>query len=187
MTLCTRIFVGLFLFAHCAAAGAQSPDSDWQAGLQAFEENDFLSALAQFESARDAGQSGPAVHYNIGVCQYKLEFYSDAAITFALLREDFPKFVALSDYNLGLIALKLGKRDEARQHFRRSYDQSADEETLRILSSTMLARSAPETPAVASDWYGNIGFRAGYDDNVLLRDDLGLPLGTTTESPMVTS
>jgi hypothetical protein len=36
----------------------------------------------------------------------------------------------------------------------------------------------------ASRWSGAIGLRAGHDDNVALRDEAGLPTGTTAESPM---
>ncbi|MDH3846345.1 MAG: outer membrane beta-barrel protein, partial [Gammaproteobacteria bacterium] len=33
-------------------------------------------------------------------------------------------------------------------------------------------------------WFGSFGLRAGHDDNVALRDSLGLPAGVTAESPM---
>ena len=38
--------------------------------------------------------------------------------------------------------------------------------------------------AIAPRGYAGFGIRAGYDDNVALRDELGLPAGTTTESPL---
>ena len=184
MKYCVRMLASMLLLAHCASLSAQSPADTWQLGLEAFQQNDYLTALLQFESARDAGQPGPAVHYNIGVCQYKLAYYPEAKNTFELIRSRFPEFDALAEYNLGLVAQKLDRSDEARRHFQRSYDMSADDETLRTLSSAMLSTTAPE-PEQPPSWYGAIGVRAGYDDNVALRDQLGLPAGTVSESPMV--
>ena len=178
-----RMLTGTLLIALLTPADALASDDFWQSGTQAFEQDDYEKALVIFESARDAGQSGPAVHYNIGVSQYKLGRYRDARNTFELIANRYPRMQALVEYNLGLVALKLNRNDDARQHFRRSYDLSADDETLRTLSATMFARTEPAAE-VDSNWFGAIGFRAGYDDNVALRDDLGLPLGTTAESPM---
>ncbi len=183
MMYCVRVLTGVLLFALLAPAGAASSDDSWRSGTRAFEQHDYEKALLIFESARDAGQRGPAVHYNIGVSEYKLGRYREAGKTFELIKNRFPEFVALAEYNLGLVALKLNRNNDARQHFRRSYDLSTDDETLRTLSATMLARTEPAAE-VDSNWFGAIGFRAGYDDNVALRDDLGLPLGTTAESPM---
>ena len=173
----------ILLVALLVPAAAAASDDSWQQGLHAFQQNDYESALVFFHSARDAGQGGPAVHYNIGVCQYKLARYLDAKKTFELIESRFPEFLALAEYNLGLVALKLNRNDDARQHFRKSYDLSTDDETLRTLSATMLGRTEPESE-ISPSWYGAIGFRAGYDDNVALRDELGLPLGTTAESPV---
>jgi len=159
-------------------------DDPWQTGLDAFQRNDYENALVSFEIARDAGQSGPAVHYNIGVCQYKTARYSDAAQTFGLVRDQFPAFVALAEYNLGLVAQKLQEDEDALAHFRRSYDLSGNDETVRALSAEMLARLTPDPVPTSNPWSGAIGIRAGYDDNVALRDELGIPAGTSAESPM---
>jgi len=155
----------------------------WQQGKQAFERADYSEALDYFETARDAGQAGPAVHYNIGVCQYKLARYRDSEVTFSLIASQYPRMRGLAEYNLGLVDLKLGDTSAAQQHFLSAYELSADDETLRTLSANMLLRTDVETESPAS-WIGSFGFRAGYDDNVALRDDLGLPVGTTTDSPM---
>jgi tetratricopeptide (TPR) repeat protein len=183
MMCCLRVLTGVLIFALLPPAGAASSDDSWQQAVRAFGDNDYESALVNFESARDAGQGGPAVHYNIGVSQYKLGRYRDAGITFELIAIQYPRMQALAEYNLGLVALKLDRNDDARQHFRRSYDLSTNDENLHSLSATMLATMEP-TAEVDSGWFGAVGMSAGYDDNVILRDDLGLPLGTTAESPM---
>ena len=176
---CTILAWVIFL----APGAAAHADDAWALGRQAFERADYTEALEYFEVARDAGQSGPAVHYNIGVCQYKLARYSDSRATFKLIARQYPDMRGLAEYNLGLVALKLDDASAARLHFLSAYDLSASDEKLRALSANMLLRAeAKIEPPVY--WVGSFGFRAGYDDNVGLRDELGLPVGTTVASPM---
>jgi len=167
-----------------APGTAASAEDAWQLGKQAFERANYGDALDYFESARDAGQSGPAVHYNIGVCQYKLARYRDSDATFSLIARQYPRMHGLAEYNLGLVDLKLDDAGAARLHFLSAYELSTGDETLRTLSSNMLLRTDTKVESPAY-WMGSFGFRAGHDDNVELRDDLGLPVGTTTDSPMV--
>ena len=177
---CT-LLVCVVALTHVAPAFAEDA---WQLGRQSFEAADYTTALEFFESARDAGQSGPAVHYNIGVCQYKLARYSDAKSTFSFIANRYPNMRALAEYNLGLVDLKLDDTDAARLHFLTALEWSPGDEKLQTLAATVLRREITENPPAAY-WLGSFGVRAGYDDNIALRDDLGLPLGTTTESPMV--
>jgi len=166
-----------------APGTAAFAEDAWQLGKQAFDRAEYSVALEYFESAREAGQPGPAVHYNIGVCQYKLARYNDSEATFSLIASQFPSMRGLAEYNLGLVAWKLSDIPAAQQHFLAAYESSDDDETLRTLSANMLLRTDAKTESPVS-WVGSFGFRAGYDDNVALRDDLGLPVGTTVESPM---
>jgi hypothetical protein len=171
------------LFALTGAASTAVAD-DWSSGQQAFTAGDYASALQYFESARDAGLDGPAVHYNIAVSQFKLGRYGDAGQTFALIARQYPKMRGLAEYNLGLVARRLGNTPQARVHFLRAYQLSPDNREIRVLASRRLRELEPEVRK-ASRWTGAIGIRAGHDDNVALRDDAGLPVGTTAESPMV--
>ena len=155
----------------------------WQLGKQAFDRAEYNAALEYFESARDAGQPGPAVHYNIGVCQYKLARYHDSEATFSLIASQFPSMRGLAEYNLGLVDWKLDDASAAHLHFLSAYELSIDDEKLHTLSANMLIRTDVKVEPPAT-WIGSFGVRAGYDDNVALRDDLGLPVGTTAESPM---
>ncbi len=155
---------------------------DWESGQQAFAAGDFESALLYFEMARDASLQGPAVHYNIAVCQFELGRYEDARATFRHIGERYPKMRALAEFNMGLAERRLGHDSEARQHFITAWDLSADDEKLRSLSAAMLEELQPEEPP---NWYGAFALRLGHDDNVALRDSLGLPAGVTSESPMV--
>jgi len=176
------IFVAMTIIMAAQPANAEEAADAWSQGQQAFQQQDYLLALSHFETARNAGQTGPAVHYNIGVCQYKLQNYSAARQTFALIGSQYAKMRPLTEYNLGLVALKQSQRESARRHFRESYQLSNDNHKLRILASTMLRRTQPvivDSPR----WLRTVSLRAGYDDNVSLQDEIGLPVGISAESP----
>ena len=166
----------------CLACGAKA--DDWTDGNEAFARGDFAAALAHFEAARDAGMSGPAVHYNIAVCEYRLERWAAADESFSYLAREYPDMAGLAEYNLGLVARKRGRSDDAFEHFLNAYRLSPGDETVRVLASKQLEKLEPEVK-LASQWAGAFGARAGYDDNIALRDTSGIPLGITTESPML--
>jgi len=156
----------------------------WTDGNAAFERGDYAAALGFFEAARDSGSTGPAVHYNIAVCQYQLERYEDAGESFAFIAREYPRMAGLAEYNMGLVARRLGDGTAAADHFLRAYRLSPDNETIRVLASNQLAEIEPESEP-AQSWSGAFGVRAGHDDNIALRDTAGIPLGVTTESPML--
>jgi tetratricopeptide (TPR) repeat protein len=124
-----------------------------------------------------------AVHYNIAVCQFKLERFDEAWATFRHIAANYPGMRGLAEYNLGLVEQRRGNDLAAQKHFIRAWELSPEDEKLRALAAAMLddAEPAPELPR---RWYGSFGLRAGHDDNVALRDSLGLPAGVTAESPM---
>jgi tetratricopeptide (TPR) repeat protein len=169
-----------FALAPLAVAGVSE---DWASGEQAFESGDYESALLYFEMARDAGLAGVAIQYNIAVCQFKLSRYEDARTTFQYIADNYPQMRGLAEYNLGLVERRLGNTRESQEHFIRAWELSPEDEKIRALAVSMLDDAEP----VARDrknWYGSFGLRAGHDDNVALRDSLGLPAGVTAESPM---
>ena len=171
----------LFLvFAHTAYPDA----TDWSAGLDSFACDDYASALWHFESGRNADLDSADVHYNIAFCQFKLGRYVRARNEFQLIAERYPKMRGLAEYNLGLVARRRNDPTAATDHFIKAYRLSPDNEKLRIMSSNRLRELEPELRR-ASRWTGAIGVRAGFDDNVALRDETGLPSTLTTESPMV--
>jgi hypothetical protein len=173
----------LLLCSVFAPPAAADIADDWASGQQAFAAGDFESALLFFEMARDAGQSGVSIHYNIGVCQFKLERFDDARTTFQHIGEAYPKMRGLAEYNLGLVERRVGNTREAQEHFIRAWELSPEDEKIRALAVAMLDDVQPEAPD-ARNWYGSFGLRVGHDDNVALRDSLGLPAGVMAESPM---
>jgi len=167
----------LFIAMHAHA-------DNWTDGNAAFERGDYTVALGFFESSRDSGITGPAVHYNIAVCQYKLDRYAEAGETFAFIAREYPGMAGLAEYNLGLVSRRMDDTAAATEHFLRAFRLSGDNETVRVLASNQLAEIEPEqTPA--SSWSGALGARVGYDDNIALRDTAGISSGVTTESPML--
>ena len=176
----TALLIAMHLLAFTPLVAAAA-DGDWESGQQAFAAGDYSSALLYFEIARDAGLPGPAVHYNIAVCQFKLRQFDDALVTFQLIADRFAEMRGLAEYNMGLAERRLGNSVTAQSHFVEAFRHSPDDEKLRSLSAAMVQETEQETP---SDWFGSVGLRVGHDDNVALRDSLGLPAGVTTESPM---
>ena len=183
LRLLTALAALLLCSAFVPVAVADVAD-DWASGEQAFAAGDYESALLYFEMARDAGQEGVAVHYNIAVCQFKLSRFDDAGMTFRHIADKYPKMRGLAEYNLGLVEKRLGNTRAAQQHFIRAWELSPEDEKVRALAIAMLDDVEPE-PADVPTWFGSFGLRAGHDDNVALRDSLGLPAGVTGESPMV--
>jgi tetratricopeptide (TPR) repeat protein len=134
----------------CAwAADSAAASAAFGAGNDAFQLGDYRTALTRFEAARDAGIEGPAVHYNIGVCQYKLGKYRQAEGTFRLVAERYPQMRAVAEYNLGLALLRQQRRTEARAAFEEA--RGDGDEKIASLAQVMLQRlQASAEPASRS-------------------------------------
>jgi hypothetical protein len=176
-----RVFVVVLAFLLSQQCIANS--TDWTNGTIAFQEGDYQSALIYFENAKQDGLDGPAVHYNVAVCNFKLGRYESAAASFQFLADNFPKMSGLAEYNLGLVAQRGNDSEGAVDHFLSAYRLSPDDPKMRILASNRLRELEPEL-RTASQWTGALGMRAGFDDNVALRDETGLPSALTTASPV---
>jgi tetratricopeptide (TPR) repeat protein len=173
------LLAALWLGAHAPVAAA-SPDADWESGKSAFAAGDVASALVFFESARDQGQQGPAVHYNIAVCQYELGDYVAARDTFRHVAVNFPALLGLAEYNVGLAEQRLGNTVAAQRQFINAYRHS-DDKTVKALAASQLRDIDQDA---SPGWHGTVAMQVGFDDNIALRDSLGLPAGQTGESPM---
>jgi tetratricopeptide (TPR) repeat protein len=172
------------------SAAAQAPVSTeetarqrFAAGSRAFENGDFRQALADFEAAIAAGETGPAVRYNVAVCYYKLADYHRAENAFEDLAQRFPAMRALAEYNVGLALTEQGRRAEARDAFERA--RAGNDAQIEELATAMLDRlAAARDPAPARPWVRLVDMRVGHDDNVALIDAASLPAGLTTDSSL---
>jgi tetratricopeptide (TPR) repeat protein len=155
----------LFLFLAPAIARSHSAAAlqQFDSGKQAFAAQDYANALNAFESAVSAGMTGPAVHFNIGVCAYKLGRWDRAEAAFREVART-PEMAALARYNLGLVALGAGKSEEASRWFAQVERESSDER-LKSLATARLA-GLPSPPE--RNWLAFGSLAAGYDDNVAL-------------------
>jgi tetratricopeptide (TPR) repeat protein len=172
--------LAVLLLVTSTGAVAADPAMAWESGSEAFAAGRYDEALSHFEAARDSGLDGPAVHYNIAVSQFSMGNYRDARHTFQLIASRFPSMRGLAEYNVGLVERRLGNPDAAQREFIAAYRHSGDEK-VRAMAASQVTALERET---RSDWYGLVGMQFGHDDNVALRDSLGLPAGVSAESPM---
>jgi len=173
------LLAALLLVLLTGGAAANS-STDWESGGAAFASGQYDAALSYFEAARDSGLGGPAVHYNIAVCQYSLGDYVAARETFQLIARRFPTMQGLAEYNVGLSERRLGNLNAAQRHFVSAYRHSGDEKIKALAVSQLTELEREQRPA----WYGLVGVQVGHDDNVALRDSLGLPAGVSADSPL---
>lgn len=162
----------------------QNSLADWTAGTNAFQDGNYESALQHFEADIRAGLDGPAVHYNVAVCHFKLQQFEQSRNSFQLISRRYPKMRGLAEYNLGLIARRRNDPESAVSHFLRAYELSPNDRKLRILASNVIRELEPEIRS-ASSWTGALGMRAGYDSNIALRDETGLPSASSSDSPFM--
>ena len=180
ITVIALLTLSLGLPLHSVAA--QEVEELFAAGSAAFNDSDYLQALSFFQDARDAGIEGPSVHYNIGVCEYRLGNYAGAETAFRVVADGYPAMRALALYNLGLVYLRQERDAEARQLFAQARDESNDEKVTQ-LSETMLRRTAPPMQSVQpTRWRSLVDLKLGYDDNVALIDEASLPAGQSVDS-----
>jgi tetratricopeptide (TPR) repeat protein len=146
-------------------AGATSPEAarQFESGKQAVDAQDYAAALDAFEAAAAAGMTGPVVHFNIGVCAYRVGRWSRAAAAFRETART-PAMAPLAHYNLGLVAIAEHKEEQAAKWFAQVQRETSDER-LQSLATEQLARLPP--PA-ERNWYAYGSVAAGYDDNVAL-------------------
>lgn len=182
MSLVKVFFLSIvFIF---AAQTAQAANASFAAGTKAFAAGHYSQALTDFLQAKDAGVEGPAIHYNIAVCQYRLQHYRQAEAEFRFVGDRYPKMKALADYNLGLTLLRDNHAAQARLEFERARQESADEKITR-LAEAMLLRTVPQRAAVerGRKWVSLVDVNTGHDDNVALIDSASLPTGQSPGSP----
>jgi tetratricopeptide (TPR) repeat protein len=159
------LFLGVIPARPVVAAmhGAQA----FEQGFKAFRAGNYAAALQSFLDARRAGLDTPDLRYNLGATYYRLQSYAEAEGEFQALARD-PEWGAVAHYNLGLTAQRMGRGQQAMEHFERAHGIT-DDRTLRALAGTALERlghapPAPRTGTVAS-------LAGGYDSNVTLSPD----------------
>lgn len=166
------------------SAAAEGDDPTFAAAAAAFERGDYASALELFQSVRAPGADEPAVPFNIGVCEYKLGRYADAAAEFEGLGARFPALRGLAEYNRGLALLGLKREADARSAFIAA-SAAADPKIASLAAARLRDIGEAAVPAPAPrPWQGFVQLDAGHDDNVALVDEVALPAGQQADSSL---
>lgn len=174
------VLAGLLLIATPGLArggdvveAAGDAEARFAAGAVAASEGDYATALAAFQAALAAGQAGPAVHYNIGVCAWALGDLETARESF-LETAEYASMAALAHYNLGLVAQRQGEDEAARSWFRLARDnRTADPALIQLAVAALDALGPPPAPSrpLPRGTAVFLAANAGYDDNVALVAD----------------
>lgn len=146
----------------------EGPTAAFAAAERAFAGGDYRQALEQFEAAREAGETGPALEFNIGVCHYKLAEYAAAAGAFREVAERYPAMRGLATYNLGLALLKQQRDAAARRAF--ALAREAGDPKIAALAEQQLERLGGGAAQATRRGWALLDLGLGHDDNVALID-----------------
>jgi tetratricopeptide (TPR) repeat protein len=91
---------------------AQPASPAYEQGVRAYRAGDVRAALAHFQAAEQQGNASPALHYNLGLCHYRLKQDGEARRYFRLARQA-PAYTGLADYHLALIEHRAGNTAQA--------------------------------------------------------------------------
>lgn len=145
---------------------AATTPSVFDKGIAVFEKGDYPAALEYFHQAEATGMDTSALHYNLGVCYFKLQQYSQAAAQFVLTATD-KRMAQLAHYNLGLTALRQENKSQAAVWFRLAAASKQDAK-LTSLSEHQLAILNSSTPTQQQQVFAGGSVAYGHDDNVTL-------------------
>lgn len=176
MELTPKLLAGLLWWVAAAApAGAEEPFAN---GTAAFKGGNYERALAHFEQARQGGQQGPSLTYNLGVTLFKLGRYQAAQAEFQQLLDD-PEWGEVARLQLGLMAEKQGRPVAAVGFYRALTDSESPKlRRLALMRLSALAQAPGAEPAAEEDrGLALLSLTSGYDSNAyalqneLLTDD----------------
>ena len=122
-------FVGLFVL--ILEFGAFAQKNDFDAGLMSAKSGDFQTALQHFQKAIDKNLSAKKlaqIHYNIGVCFYRLNHFERAVTEFEQAVRLNPNYEK-AFYALGMAEKDLRNFAEAEKAFRQALKLSNRGET----------------------------------------------------------
>jgi hypothetical protein len=158
--------------ATSSSASFDTADRAFEDGVALTRAGRFEDALPRFLAAATAGDQSGRLYFNLGVVNYRLRRLGEARAAFERAAR-VPETADLSIYNLGLVALAGGEREEAARQFRVTLDRAESPE-LRALAERALARASGDSP------------RSGQGSLVIVRaqdSNVAIPLGTRGDVP----
>lgn len=121
----------------CAADA--EPGLKWyQKGKQALSKKQYSKAIGYFKQSFERGYDNARLHHAWGAALYKTKQYNKARTHFHKALND-PAFFQLSCLNLGLVALKQNRNDDAVSWFTRAKEKG-DSPKVSMLAGEMLHR-----------------------------------------------
>jgi len=157
--------VALVLVTGSVQAGQHQEKSDFETGVEAFEEGNLDLARRKFEQARAEGIAAPSLLYNLGVVYFRLEQYNDAERIFRLLLDS--PHAPLAQYNLGLVSLKKDETDNARQWFRAAASETSPQKVQALAWQRLDEMGDGELwPVAGRRGSAYVSLSGGYSNNI---------------------
>ncbi len=178
LRLATAVFAVLLLTQSQLALAATASEL-FADGNRLFRDDLYWAALLRYTQAAEAGMNTPLLDYNTGVAHYKAKQYKRARGSL-LKASRFGPLQAVSHYNLGLNAYRMGNNSEAIRWLRSARDQQERKDISRLARRALAEIGRQNTVAVttagevssrqAERALTNLDLRfragAGFDDNV---------------------
>lgn len=150
------------IFTAAVAHAGENGEIDFNKGIKAFDNGNYVSAKNYFEKAKSAGLDRAALYFNLGVTYYKLHEYSKSREAFNRSAQ-YKQMRALSYYNLGLVAEKMSNRAVAESWFQKAYN--GNNAKVSALAAIKLNKTRKKTTGVY--YWAVVNAAIGYDDNLI--------------------
>lgn len=161
----------VMIFLHATAMPAHASDAH-EAGIKAFENENYERALRYFKQAKAEGLRTPNLRYNLGVTYYRLGHYEEAEEAFQLLAGN-TDWRHLALYNLGLIAETRGKRQAAVEYYSQVRKAARGSRVGQRAAQKLKELTGEESAPALGRVYSEFSAAAGYDDNAVLAPEDG--------------
>ena len=145
----SRLAAGAFVCFSLFASAARADDSGLENGNAAVRAGRYEEALVWFDTARRDGGDNALLSYDRGVAEYRLHRYAEAETSFAAASNE-PRLRARAFYNLGLVHLARGEKEDALGWFRQVAADATAAPDLRALAQKAVGKTRPPPPRVAS-------------------------------------
>ena len=96
----------LYIFVFASLGAANQAEYFFQQGVEAYQQNDFETAVTHFEAALQHGQESEALYYNLGNAYYKLDNIGRAILNYERAKRLAPADKDV-DFNLQIAQLRV--------------------------------------------------------------------------------
>lgn len=141
-----------------------SPVDDFNAGIEAFQQNQYSKALDYFLKAESEGLESVQLKYNLASVYYRLEQYQLSRRYFKTLLSD-PALVFQAQYSLALIEHKTGNKDGAIELFEKSIELTKDPRLIALVNKQIDTLKG-QTTKKPKNWFIYLSPAYGYDSNI---------------------